>query len=348
MWERKLKMIIFTKLIKVPSIGYPKELRGTMQNPTILRKNSNVIVEVLCEKCNKKLNVRYFQVSSKENYICRSCFGKIIGLKSGPTGKQSLPILVDNSKMCSYCKTRKAKYYFKKSKTYCCESHWSKCPIKRQERSKNKIPWNKGKKNYLNTEIMNLIKEKLRYNYNQFKEKYPLFCKLEEFYIDNNNQKWVRCNYNKCRKWFIPKDHQFFARIWALEKEDGNDGHFYYCSDECKKLCPSYNLNTTFYNEEPESLYTNSEYHIFKNEVIKRNIKEYGKIMCELCHNDNKDELNIHHIYPQKTNPIMSLDPDNGIVLCGFNSKNKCHLKIGHRDHWCKVNELKNCKKMRE
>jgi hypothetical protein len=65
-------------------------------------------------------------------------------------------------------------------------------------------------------------------------------------------------------------------------------------------------------------------------EVIKRNIEEYGQLQCEICGNTNENELSTHHEKPRKTHPEMSLDPDNGWVLCSFGKGNNCHLKYGH------------------
>lgn len=61
-----------------------------------------------------------------------------------------------------------------------------------------------------------------------------------------------------------------------------------------------------------------------------------------------EDELCIHHIHPQKTHPEMSLDPDNGLVCCGFGKGNNCHLFKGHKKGTdCSIGNLAklNCEK---
>ncbi len=72
-------------------------------------------------------------------------------------------------------------------------------------------------------------------------------------------------------------------------------------------------------------------YDIWRQDVIKRNIEEYGELQCEYCGNTNKDELSVHHENPQKTHPEQILDPINGWVLCGFGKGNNCHYLIGHK-----------------
>ena len=71
--------------------------------------------------------------------------------------------------------------------------------------------------------------------------------------------------------------------------------------------------------------YTSAEYNIWKEEVKNRNVADSKDniLHCEYCH--VTDNLVIHHINPQKIDPHMSLDPDNGLVCC-----EKCHMKYAH------------------
>ena len=141
----------------------------------------------------------------------------------------------------------------------------------------------------------------------------------------------VQCK--KCKKWFHPTHIQLYERIRALSY--GSDGGYLYCSDECKGECPLYRLNPLQYLQDPiVKNYTDSEYQIFREEVFKRQRYEYGYNFCEMCEGTKK--LHIHHEKPQKTHPIMSLDPDNGIVLCEH-----CHLNKAHSDS-CSMANLAN------
>ena len=50
-------------------------------------------------------------------------------------------------------------------------------------------------------------------------------------------------------------------------------------------------------------------------------IKKLDNYMCKNC--DSKDNLNAHHIMPKNDFPELSLDLDNGIVLC-----DNCHGEL--------------------
>lgn len=141
----------------------------------------------------------------------------------------------------------------------------------------------------------------------------------------------VQCK--KCGKWFHPTPIQLQERIRALSY--GSDGQYMYCSDECKGECPLYRLNPLQYLQEPNiKNYTDIEYQIFRDEVLRRQKDKYGFNFCEIC--EDKNNLHVHHEKPQKTHPIMSLDPDNGIVLC-----QDCHFKKAHIDS-CSLANLAN------
>ncbi len=129
-----------------------------------------------------------------------------------------------------------------------------------------------------------------------------------------------------------------FSRVNLINAiENGNDGRYFYCSEYCKNTCTLYNKSTFQIMKQDQinngniiEKLSQEGNEIFRQEVFKRNIKEYGELQCEICGNINKDELSVHHEKPQKTHPEMSLDPDNGWVLCSFGKGNNCHLKYGH------------------
>ncbi len=183
----------------------------------------------------------------------------------------------------------------------------------------------------------------------KIKKKYPLFSKIEEmrYNPDNLDKKeiQVHCKNHNCPNskekggWFTPTSDQFYGRIGAIENPIGFEEQHMYCSQHCKDTCPLYGksanqlikqdqINAGYIPE--ENLGTPPGYETFKQEVLKRNIKDYGDLQCEICGNTNKDELCVHHEKPIKINPEQSLDPDNGWILCSFGKGNNCHLKYGH------------------
>jgi len=166
----------------------------------------------------------------------------------------------------------------------------------------------------------------------QWTERYPwIFPDIEKIRDNGFGNIEVKCK--KCEKWFQPDGSQFGERVRSLKH--GNDGSYLYCSDKCKGACSLYRLQPLEYIKEvSEKPFTDSEYQVFRNEVLKRQEYQYGYNFCEICESTKK--LHIHHEKPQKTHPIMSLDPDNGIVLC-----EECHFKKAHIDS-CSLANLAN------
>jgi len=173
-----------------------------------------------------------------------------------------------------------------------------------------------------------------------YRKKFPLFCKVENIRENKNKDEYIRIQVKckSCKQWFTPDNGSLHSRIYALEKENGNDGLYLYCSDNCKNKCPLYRLNPK------HSISSNSyerSYNItFVKEVLKRQKDELGYNECEIC--GLRKHLQIHHEKPQKTHPHLSLDPDNGIILCGYLG-NSCHLKFGHKDE-CNTGKLAHLK----
>jgi len=186
-------------------------------------------------------------------------------------------------------------------------------------------------------------KEKLRISLNKIygikyiKIKYPIFSKVEELrYNPDKPEEYeiqVRCKNHNCPNskeqggWFTPTRNQLLVRAWQLDKQEGNDGSYFYCCEDCKKECPLYNLRSDP-NSSIEKNYTSEEYQTFRQEVLKR-----SNYKCEYCTND---ATHVHHSRPQKLEPFHSLDPDFGIACC-----EKCHFKYGHQDE-CSTGQLAN------
>jgi hypothetical protein len=170
-----------------------------------------------------------------------------------------------------------------------------------------------------------------RYKANDYINKYPWIFPTIEKIRDGKNGIEVICK--KCKKWFPISGYQLQDRIRALVY--GSDGAYLYCSDECKGSCLLYRLQPiTYLKPETENLYTDSEYQIFRAEVFKRQKDQYGYNFCEKC--GSEENLHVHHEKPQKTHPMMVLDPDNGIILC-----ERCHIGEIHKDD-CSLAKLAN------
>ena len=188
---------------------------------------------------------------------------------------------------------------------------------------------------------LNLIQ---KYDLDEYKKNHPFLFKVEELREHPETKEiQVHCKNHNCPNskehggWFTPTRSQLYERIRQLEHPEGNDGNYFYCCDECKLECPLFKKTGT--KIKTKRIYTESEYNTWKQEVFKRQKDELGHNECEICGNKNIDELSVHHEKPQKLNSILSLDPDNGIILCGSNSKNKCHYKYGHKDE-CSTGKL--------
>ena len=162
------------------------------------------------------------------------------------------------------------------------------------------------------------------------------FCEDTRRAQDNSKLLEVKCTEYGCQKWFRPTNRQIQARLQVINgtaQSIGVENHFY-CSEECKQKCPLYKMKISQVLSLSTKQYTPGEYNVWKFEVKRRNILESddNKLHCEYCH--STEDLVIHHIYPQKTHPHMSLDPDNGLVCC-----KKCHMERAHKDE-CSTGNL--------
>jgi len=195
------------------------------------------------------------------------------------------------------------------------------CGCLRKECAKEKQP----------NAIKNLIKIRT-YSKEDWEREHPWFVKIEK--VRNNINGFgieVRCKHNECRKWFSPDRKHIYARIKAIEMPKGFEESNFYCSDKCKNSCILFNLKSDPFKF-PINTPLQTELKIWRDEVFKRQLEEYGRNFCEYC--DGEERLQAHHIVPQKINPFLAIDPDNGMVAC-----KKCHLNIAHEDE-CSTGQL--------
>ena len=175
----------------------------------------------------------------------------------------------------------------------------------------------------------NIRKVKIGMTYNKIDNLYrnhPFFCKIEKPRENKNKDIEVKCK--TCKNWFVPTSDQITTRWSSLEKEEGNDGNFFYCSEKCKQECPLYNLRPEHFlnNTQTNQQHTSEEYNTWRQEVLKR-----AEYKCEYC---GEPAEHCHHSRPQKLEPFFSLDPDYGIACCS-----KCHYEKGHKDE-CSTGQL--------
>jgi len=179
----------------------------------------------------------------------------------------------------------------------------------------------------------------------KLKKKYPTFAKIEEMRYAPGKEKekviQVHCKNHNCPNskekggWFIPTKDSFYRRVHAIEHNDGNEGRFLYCSEECKEECPLYRKSVQQLIKDdlitaghiPDPLYTSEEYKIWRDYIFG-----LDNGLCVYC---GKPATIAHHINPQKTHPEEALDPSSGISCC-----QECHFKYGHRDSWCTTGYL--------
>jgi len=152
-------------------------------------------------------------------------------------------------------------------------------------------------------------------------KKHQFFCQVEEIKIENNQFK-VHCKNHNCVNskekggWFVPTSIQIHNRMQSLEDDNGIDGSYFYCSQECKDACPLFNLKGDP-KKDIQLPYTQEQLQTFRLEVLTRD-----NYICQYC---GGVATVVHHERPVKLEPFFSLDPDFGWACC-----EKCHYEKGH------------------
>ena len=155
--------------------------------------------------------------------------------------------------------------------------------------------------------------------YNSYKNTF-----FGEFKEGENGVLLVKCKY--CNKWFSPTNSEV--------KSYFQYGTSLYCSNGCKKSCPTYNVvkyergfrQNTSREVQPE---------------LRKLVLERDNWTCQKCGaNKNEDitvTLHCHHIDSVKNNPIESADMDNCVTLC-----KDCHKEV-HKQKGCRYSDLASC-----
>lgn len=106
-----------------------------------------------------------------------------------------------------------------------------------------------------------------------------------------------------------------------------------YCSEECKKNCGVYRMQTT-----PKGFGRIDKFSDSRDKEWKEMILERDNYTCQEC--GSTENLVSHHIIPVAEDYILSSDISNGICLCST-----CHSKKHKKITGCRYNELRDlCK----
>ena len=142
------------------------------------------------------------------------------------------------------------------------------------------------------------------------------------FYVEqvrnNNGLLELHCAY--CNKWFVPKNKAAQQRVKSLEGKGTGECRLY-CSEECKKACPTYRQQKY---EKGTKLTTSREVPADFRKIAL----EDRNYTCERC-NSTEDGLHVHHIEGYTELPMLMADLSNVIVVC-----KKCHKEI-HKQKGC-------------
>jgi 5-methylcytosine-specific restriction endonuclease McrA len=184
---------------------------------------------------------------------------------------------------------------------------------------------------------------KLKLSIKQINSRYPMFSKIEElrYNPDKPGEKeiQVHCKNHNCPNskeqggWFTPSKNALSDRISCLDRFNV-DHCYFYCSEQCKDMCPLYRLRSDPFKELTKTKYTQEEYQQFREYVLERD-----NYKCQYC---GQKAEHVHHERPQKLEPFFALDPDYAWSVC-----KKCHYKYGHKDE-CSTGRLSNkyCKEV--
>jgi len=126
----------------------------------------------------------------------------------------------------------------------------------------------------------------------------------------------AKCKY--CNQYFTPTNLQIINRIQALNGNVGGD-QFLYCSEHCKKACPTYRQI-----KYPRGFKVKSSREV--NPLVRQMCFERDNWTCQECGLTQKDaQLHCHHLNPVASTPLLSNDVSNTLTLC-----KECH-KEAHR-----------------
>ena len=136
-----------------------------------------------------------------------------------------------------------------------------------------------------------------------------------------------RCTY--CNEWFKPSRSSLQHRLGAINGTGSGEKRLY-CSDNCKRDCPSFWQQKYF---KDQKLATSREVQ----PELRQMVFERDNWTCQKC-NIYKDDLNVgihcHHIEGIQWEPLESADIDICITYCA-----DCHKEV-HKIEGCTYQDL--------
>ena len=279
-----------------------------------------------CSKCGKELSVDNFSINPKSGELYKSCNVCIEYMKSySETNKEKKKSYYEANKEKIL---EKNKSYYEANKEKIAEkkkSYYEANKEKIAERDKSYREANKEKiaerdKSYY---VANKEKKKA---YKEAKALYKTYKNsfFGEFKEGENGVLLVKCKY--CNMWFSPTNSEAVCYI--------HKGTSLYCSDGCKKSCPTYGVR-----KYERGFRQNTSREV--QPELRKLVLERDNWTCQKCGANKDDDITVtlhcHHIDPVKNNPIESADMDNCVTLC-----KACH-KEAHSRKGCRYSDLASC-----
>jgi len=153
---------------------------------------------------------------------------------------------------------------------------------------------------------------------------YGIECRRNK---EDSNVLEVKCMY--CGRWYMPKLSSVKNKIQSINGTGGGESNLY-CSDECKRACPTYKQHLY-----PKDFKLNTSREV--QPALRKLVLERDNYTCQKCDSTDK-ELHCHHYEGIEVNPIESADMDICITLC-----KDCHNEI-HKSDKCGIKDYKRGK----
>jgi len=287
---------------------------------------THIHVIILCLKCGN-----YFKQAPNQHLSGCGC-PKCGNLRSSNLKKKSTNKFIEDSicvhgwkynyKAVNYVNAHtKVKIWCNKCKKYFWQTpnnHYinrNGCPICSIQFGKKSKLWKGGFKK-LNLPSYNTYSKQIE----KYNDVYKIIRK-----IDGEDICLLGTSCAYCGKIFVPNLRSVHSRLRVITGKHGGDSNFY-CSDECKEDCPTFNKI-----KYPKG---------FKNGT-SREVSTYLRKLC--FERDNWEcqkcgatiNLHCHHINGYTQNKILANDIDNVITLC-----KSCHKRV-HSEVGCRYVDLK-------
>jgi len=171
-----------------------------------------------------------------------------------------------------------------------------------KEIKKGTIPWNKGKTGIFSDETLEKMRKNSRYNLDDYKEKYPMFIKIEKPKIRNDKIE-VRCK--ECKIWFVPTKIQLYERLRRLkDPPTGHGNSYFFCSEECKNKSEYY-----WRQKDPNQLEEFQSYNSLVYKYTRQTVNNFSHKITNLKLRGNKYNHELDHKYSIYEGFLNNIDP---------------------------------------